>query len=143
MSDTLNLSRFLTAQEPTYQKALAEIKSGRKQSHWMWYIFPQMAGLGFSDTAKFYGIKSREEAIEYLDHPILGSRLREISHELLKIPHSDAYSVFGSPDDMKLKSCATLFSLIERSDENVFKKILDKFFGGQLDQKTEELVARS
>jgi len=136
-----DLSRFLIAQETAYQTALAEIKSGRKQSHWMWYVFPQLAGLGFSGTARFYGIKDGEEAKEYLDHPLLGGRLREICHELLAIPHSDAHVIFGSPDDLKLRSCVTLFHLIDVSDKNVFKKILVKFFRGQSDQKTIQLLA--
>jgi uncharacterized protein (DUF1810 family) len=142
MTQSRNLDRFVTAQEDAYEIALAEIKAGRKRTHWMWYIFPQLEGLGFSKTARFYGIKGRKEAKEYLDHPVLGSRLREIFHELLEIPHSNANSVFGSPDDLKLKSCATLFLLMDSSDESVFGNVLDKFFGGQMDQKTIALLER-
>ncbi len=134
------LSRFITAQEDSYPIALAEIQSGKKRSHWMWYIFPQLKGLGFSDTARFYGIENREEAKAYLEHPVLGSRLREICGELLTLSSSDPHDIFGSPDDMKLKSCATLFLLVQPSDENIFKKILDKFFGGEIDLETEKLL---
>ena len=134
------LSRFITAQEDSYPIALAEIQSGKKRSHWMWYILPQLKGLGFSDTARFYGIENREEAKAYLEHPVLGSRLREICGELLTLSSSDPHDIFGSPDDMKLKSCATLFLLVQTSDENIFKKILDKFFGGEIDLETEKLL---
>lgn len=134
------LSRFITAQEDSYPIALAEIQSGKKRSHWMWYIFPQLKGLGFSDTARFYGIENREEAKAYLEHPVLGSRLREICGELLTLSSSDPHAIFDSPDDMKLKSCATLFLLVQPSDENIFKKILDKFFGGEIDLETEKLL---
>lgn len=134
------LSRFITAQEDSYPIALAEIQSGKKRSHWMWYILPQLKGLGFSDTARFYGIENREEAKAYLEHPVLGSRLREICGELLTLSSSDPHDIFGSPDDMKLKSCATLFLLVQPSDENIFKKILDKFFGGEIDLETEKLL---
>ena len=106
----------------------------------MWYILPQLKGLGFSDTARFYGIENREEAKAYLEHPVLGSRLREICGELLTLSSSDPHDIFGSPDDMKLKSCATLFLLVQPSDENIFKKILDKFFGGEIDLETEKLL---
>ena len=137
-----SLSRFLIAQETVYYIALAEIKSGRKQSHWMWYIFPQLKGLGFSDTARFYGIEDRKEAEAYLEHPLLGVRLREVCGELLKLPDSNPQAIFGSPDDMKLKSCATLFLLIQPTDDSVFKSILDKFFDGAIDRKTEELLGK-
>lgn len=135
-----DLSRFLIAQETDYRTALYEIKSGRKRSHWMWYIFPQLKGLGSSDTARQFAIEDMNEAKAYLSHPVLGIRLREICHELLKIDHSDPYLIFGSPDDLKLKSCATLFLLAVESNESVFRKIIDKFFKGDLDSKTQDLL---
>ena len=136
----MGLERFLEAQERSYQTALSEIKSGQKMSHWMWYIFPQLKELGYSPTAKYYGIVDRKEAEDYLDHPILGQRLREISGELLKLESSDAGYVMGYPDDLKLKSSMTLF--LEISGEQVFQQVLDKFFRGKKDQKTVQLLNR-
>src|ERR1700709_704106 len=107
-----DLSRFLTAQEKDYATALAEIKNGRKRSHWMWYIFPQIAGLGFSETSRFYALKDQAEAEAYLQHPVLGSRLIEISKALLEIEDNHATRIFGNPDDLKLKSSMTLFSAL-------------------------------
>ena len=130
----MGLERFLKAQERDYEIALSEIKYGQKMSHWMWYIFPQLRGLGFSSTAQFYGIADRKEAEEYLAHPVLGARLREISRELLKLKSSDAGYVMGYPDDMKLKSSMTLF--YEVSGEALFQQVLDKFFGGEKDEAT-------
>jgi len=128
------VERFVKAQEESYRQALTEIKNGRKRSHWMWYVFPQLKGLGRSETARYYGIANRQEAKAYLAHPLLGSRLLEISGELLKLESRDANAVFGKPDDVKLKSSMTLFYLV---DENpTFKAVLDKFFGGQLDEVT-------
>jgi len=129
------LTRFLDAQQSSYQTALSEIKSGRKRSHWMWYIFPQIQGLGFSETSKFYAIKDLDEAADYLNHPVLGSRLLEISRELVKLKASNATSVFGTPDDMKLKSSMTLFAALPATDP-VFQQVLDKFFNGAKDEKT-------
>lgn len=136
MSD---LKRFLEAQEDDYATALAEIKAGRKQSHWMWYIFPQIAGLGFSSTSKFYAIKDSDEATSYLAHPVLGKRLVEISNALLEIEGKTANQIFGSPDDMKLKSSMTLFGALENTD-SVFQKVLDKYFKGEKDQRTLGLI---
>lgn len=132
------LERFLKAQESDYQIALEEIQSGQKISHWMWYIFPQLKELGYSSTAKFYGINGRKEAEEYMDHPILGKRLREISGELLKLESCDAGYVMGYPDDMKLKSSMTLF--LEVSGEMLFQQVLDKFFDGEEDLQTMKLL---
>lgn len=134
------LHRFLDTQEDTYDMALAEIKSGKKRSHWMWYIFPQIRGLGFSETAKYYAIHNRAEAELFLNHPVLGKRLREISAVLLTLKENNPTSVFGSPDDLKLKSSMTLFSLVEESDENVFSKVLKKYYGGSDDEKTRQLL---
>ena len=131
MSD---LSRFITAQERSYDTALREIKSGRKRTHWMWYIFPQIAGLGFSQTAQYYAISSLQEAKDYYAHPVLGKRLVEISEALLALDSCDATSVMGYPDDLKLKSCMTLFAAA--SGNPVFTKELDKFCSGRQDTRT-------
>lgn len=129
------MKRFLEAQAKDFDRALNEIKNGKKVSHWMWYIFPQIAGLGHSSTANFYAIKDVDEASEFLHHPILGERLRQISNELLKLKTKDAHQVFGSPDDMKLRSSMTLFAEVPNTDP-VFEKVLEKFFSGEKDQKT-------
>lgn len=131
-----NLNRFLEAQESHYQQALSEIISGRKKGHWMWYIFPQFTGLGHSEKSKYYSIKNLNEAKEYLNHPILGSRLREITTALLKLENTSADRIFGSPDNLKLQSCMTLFSIIEVTDDNIFKRVIEKYFDNCLDEKT-------
>src|SRR5688572_21582036 len=120
-----NLQRFLEVHESSYARALSEIRNGRKESHWMWYIFPQVKGLGSSSMAQRYAITDIEEAVAYLRHPILGSRLIEISSALLELKTNDAYQVFGSPDNMKLKSSMTLFSLISTGND-VFEIVLQK-----------------
>ncbi len=134
----MNLERFIEAQEESYEIALNEIKKGRKRSHWMWYIFPQIKGLGHSSTAQYYAIQNRAEAEAYLAHPVLSRHLLEISEELLKIESNDASRVFGYPDDLKLKSSMTLFSLV--SKKTVFKRVLDKFFDGEIDERTVEFL---
>ncbi|GAB3883253.1 DUF1810 domain-containing protein [Spirosoma agri] len=139
MTADINLKRFVDAQFSDYQRALAEIRNGRKQSHWMWYIFPQIAGLGFSETARFYALNDRQEARDYLAHPVLGSRLIEISNALLGIEGKTANQILGSPDDLKLRSSMTLFSALENTNP-VFQAVLDKFFNGQPDQKTLSLI---
>jgi len=139
MNDPHNLNCFIDAQERDYQTALAEITAGQKRSHWMWYVFPQYDGLGFSATSKHYSIKSLSEAAAYIDHPILGPRLRECVDALLAVTGRSAHEIFGSPDDMKLKSSMTLFAQVS-SEGSTFEKVLDKYFGGQLDVKTIELV---
>ncbi|WP_419801124.1 DUF1810 domain-containing protein [Mucilaginibacter sp.] len=141
MNNQLNLQRFLDAQKSSYQIALAEIKIGRKRSHWMWYIFPQAQGLGFSETSKFYAIKEASEAEAYLQHPILGQRLIEISEVLLGLKTNNATQVFGSPDDLKLKSSMTLFAALDDTNP-VFQAVLDKFFGGSKDQKTLSIIGK-
>ena len=133
------LNRFTEAQKNDYATALAEIRRGRKQSHWMWYIFPQIAGLGFSSTSKFYAIKDIAEAENYLAHPILGNRLIEISNALLEVEDKTASQIFGSPDDVKLKSSMTLFGALTATNP-VFQKVLDKYFDGAKDRKTLELI---
>lgn len=139
MATTNNLKRFLNAQEEDYSIALSEIKKGRKQSHWMWYIFPQIQGLGFSETSKFYAIKNLEEAKAYLEHPLLGSRLIQISEVLLNLNSSNANQIFGSPDDLKLKSCMTLFSTLQNANP-VFESVLAKYFNGAKDNKTLQII---
>lgn len=134
----MSLDRFIEAQEYSYTAALEEIRTGRKRSHWMWYVFPQMKGLGFSSTAQYYGIRDRKEAMSYLDHTVLGVRLREISSVLLTLESSDPSEVFGYPDDLKLKSSMTLFYLVSR--EKLFMSVLEKFFCGEIDEKTVELL---
>jgi uncharacterized protein (DUF1810 family) len=141
MADTNDLKRFLSAQEHDYATALSEIKAGRKRSHWMWYIFPQISGLGFSSTSAYYGIKSLEEAAAYLQHPVLGKRLLEISEVLLTLEGRNATAIFGQPDDVKLKSSMTLFSRVPGSPA-IFQQVLDKFFYGLGDEKTIELLAK-
>lgn len=135
------LTRFIDAQVGDYEQALAEIKQGRKRSHWMWYIFPQLNGLGFSDMARVYGIRDRAEAAAYLAHLVLGPRLVEISQALLTIEGSSASQVMGSPDDLKLRSSMTLFSAVDGADP-VFQAVLDKFFGGKPDAKTLTMLNR-
>lgn len=135
------MERFITAQENSYQTALNEIKNGKKVSHWMWFIFPQLAGLGFSPTSQYYAIKDLKEAADYLNHPILGNRLIEISTELLKHNNLSAEDIFGDPDYKKLKSCMTLFSLLDNAPE-VFKLVLNKFFNGNLDNRTLALIKK-
>ncbi len=135
MTKENSLKRFLDAQESDYQIALAEVKNGKKRSHWMWYIFPQIHGLGFSEVSKFYAIKDIPEAEAFLNHPVLGDRLVRISTELLNLAARNATAVFGSPDDLKLKSSMTLFSSIPNADP-VFQLVLNKFFNGTKDGKT-------
>ena len=134
-----DLTHFLQAQENSYTNALQEIKNGRKGSHWMWYIFPQMKGLGRSPVSDYYGIHHIEQATAYLQHPILGERLITICQELIKLPETDAYVIFGRPDDMKLKSSMTLFSQVENAN-SIFSQVLDKFFHGRHDQRTLRLL---
>ena len=129
------LDRFLDAQRGDYAAALTEVRRGRKISHWMWYIFPQIAGLGQSSTARYYSIRDLEEAREYYAHPVLGPRLREISGVLLELRGSDPVAVFGSIDSMKLKSSMTLFA-VAAPDDPVFQQVLDKYYGGEQDALT-------
>lgn len=133
------LQRFIEAQQTDYPQALAEVKRGRKQSHWMWYIFPQIQGLGYSETARFYAIRNRQEAEAYVKHPVLGKRLTEICEALLLVNSNNATAVFGNPDDLKLKSSMTLFSQVSNSP-SIFQKVLDKFFHGTLDSKTLQIL---
>ena len=134
-----DLKRFIDAQEGDYSTALAEIKHGRKRSHWMWYIFPQIQGLGFSEMSKRYAIKNLDEAEAYINHPLLGQRLIEICTALLDLKSNDAYEIFGTPDDKKLRSSMTLFASLPDAYP-VFKSVLDKFFDGKMDNATLNLL---
>ena len=137
-----NLERFINAQEKNYDTAFAEIVQGRKRSHWMWYIFPQLQGLGFSTTSIYYAIKDIREAEAFLKHPVLGERLIQICNALLELPANDANKIFGNPDDMKLKSSMTLFAAVPGTDP-VFNSVLNKFFNGSKDNKTIEILKGS
>jgi len=137
--DPYLLDRFVRAQADDYAQALAEVRGGRKRSHWMWYVFPQLDGLGFSSTARFYAIKSLDEARAYLAHPVLGARLRECAEAALGVEGRSAFDIFGSPDDMKLRSCATLFVCVSPSG-SVFHRLLEKFYDGEPDRKTLRLL---
>ena len=137
-----SLQKFLDAQEHTYSQALAEIKAGRKSGHWMWFIFPQVAGLGQSPTAVYYAIRDYKEAIEYLQHPVLGRRLNEICEVLYSLPGTSAEDIFGKTDAMKLRSCLTLFGLADYSDDDVFTRLVDKYFNNYPDQVTISFLSR-
>lgn len=141
-SDPFDLERFVTAQADHYADALEEIRRGRKRSHWMWYVFPQLTGLGHSPTAQFYGIDSRDEARAYLAHPVLGSRLLEIAGAVVASPVRSANALFGSPDDLKLRSSATLFAQVS-GPGSVFERILAKYFEARPDPRTLGLLERT
>ena len=134
-----DLSRFLKAQQYDYDQALKEIRSSRKRSHWMWYIFPQIQGLGFSSTAQYYAIRDLDEAKEYLAHPVLGERLKEISSALLELEGLSASEIFGYPDDLKLRSSMTLFRLADL-DCDIFEKVLEKYYDGKPDDRTVNII---
>jgi len=139
--DPFNLNRFINSQQDIYESVLAELKNGRKRTHWMWFIFPQLDGLGSSPTAKDYAIKSLEEAHHYLKHPILGKRLLECSEAILTIEGRSISDIFGYPDDLKLKSSMTLFACVAEPD-SVFDRILDKYFDGEPDALTLQLLEK-
>lgn len=139
--DRFNLARFLDAQEGVYSIALAELKSGRKRTHWMWFIFPQLEGLGSSSTAQRFAIRDLDEASTYLAHPILGRRLLDCCRALLALPTTSATDVMGYPDDLKLRSSMTLFALVAHGQPE-FESVLVKFFGGHKDSRTLELLQR-
>jgi len=139
MSRTYDLSRFENAHRKDYSRALREIKNGRKTTHWMWYIFPQIHGLGFSSTAQFYAIKNLDEAVAFLNDPYLGGNLIEISNALLTLDTNNATQVFGFPDDLKLKSSMTLFKYASNGP-CVFDKVLDKYYNGTIDIQTKNIL---
>lgn len=134
------LNHFLEAQNDTYERALSEIRQGRKETHWMWFIFPQLKGLGRTEIARYYGLSDLQEATDYLHHPVLGPRLVDISKALLRQPGRDPFVVFGKPDDRKLRSCMTLFAHVSGADP-VFREVLGAFYGGSEDPLTLQLLA--
>jgi uncharacterized protein (DUF1810 family) len=136
-----NLDRFIQAQERDYTTALNEIKTGKKVSHWMWYIFPQLKGLGRSSASNHYGIINLEEAQEYVEHPVLGPNLIEISNTLLMLDSNDAVTIFGNIDSKKLKSCMTLFSSVPGTDP-VFERVLVKFFNGKKSYRSLKILGK-
>ncbi|SDX68000.1 DUF1810 domain-containing protein [Thiocapsa roseopersicina] len=140
--DPHDLIRFVRAQQNDYARALAEIRSGRKRTHWMWYIFPQLDGLGFSVTARRYAIRGLDEARAYLGHPVLGPRLVEFAEAVLAVQGRSAREIFGTPDDLKLRSCATLFAEVS-AEGSVFHRLIEVYFGGAPDGRTLTLLGQS
>ncbi|RZM28435.1 MAG: DUF1810 domain-containing protein [Pedobacter sp.] len=138
-TDVQGLDRFILAQENDYEIALTEISYGKKKTHWMWYIFPQIQGLGYSESAKYYGIKDLKEATAYYTHPILGPRLVKITKSLLNHTDRSVSDIFGNPDDLKLRSSMTLFAAVPHVDP-VFQKVIYEFFNGEQDQKTQRIL---
>ena len=136
-----NLKRFTEAQYRDYEQALKEIKIGRKESHWMWYIFPQLKGLGRSYTSDFYGIENLDEAKAFLQDPYLGKNLQEIAAALLELDNDNATQIMGRPDDMKLKSSMTLFACAD-PENAVFEKVLEKFYNGHKDRRTLKMLSK-
>ncbi len=139
--DPFGLSRFINAQEEVYNDVLAELKKGAKRTHWMWFIFPQIEGLGYSTTAQYYAIKSIDEARTYLNHPVLGSRLKECAEAVLATEGRSASEIFGYPDDLKLKSSMTLFAFIADSG-SIFVRVLNKYYNGEQDMRTLQLLEK-
>lgn len=139
MADKYNLDRFIKEQQRDYTTAYAELSQGRKRSHWSWWIIPQIVGLGMTATSHKYAIKSLDEAVAFLAHPYLGKNIREISKVLLGLESNDATAIMGYPDDLKLRSCMTLFAEADPNEE-VFQKVLDKFFNGEKDERTLEIL---
>ena len=137
--DPYDLNRFIEAQEVNYDDALSELRAGRKRTHWMWYVFPQIAGLGNSAMSYRYGIRSEDEARAYLAHPVLGPRLTECAEAVLAIDNRSAHDIFGSPDDLKLKSSATLFAHVSPPG-SVFERILDRYYSSERDPRTLALL---
>jgi uncharacterized protein (DUF1810 family) len=135
-----DLERFVAAQAPVFETVLAELRAGRKRSHWMWFVFPQLRGLGQSATARFYGIASIEEARAYLAHPLLGPKLDLCTRTVIGSKGPSLHAIFGSPDDMKFRSCMTLFSLATDDPANPFRQALDRWCGGRPDEQTLALV---
>jgi uncharacterized protein (DUF1810 family) len=138
-SDPFNLERFLGAQAAVYGNVLAELRSGQKRTHWMWFIFPQIEGLGGSPTSIHYAIKSMDEARAYLNHPVLGPRLRECAEVVRAVEGRTVSDIFGFPDDLKLRSSMTLFAAVAEP-ESVFGRVLEKYFQGRHDERTLQLL---
>jgi uncharacterized protein (DUF1810 family) len=141
MTDARNLQRFLDAQEPVIEQVKRELADGRKTSHWMWFVFPQIAGLGHSEMARRYAISSREEASAYLAHPVLGARLRDCTLLVMQVEGRTAHEIFGYPDDLKFHSCMTLFASVATEDE-VFGEALYKYFAGNPDRGTLDILSK-
>jgi uncharacterized protein (DUF1810 family) len=141
--DPFNLERFVKAQAPVFDAALIELKAGQKRSHWIWFVFPQLRGLGQSAIAQFYGIGSLGEAAAYLAHPVLGSRLKLCTETVLAVERRSLHDIFGWPDDMKFGSSMTLFSLAALDAGSVFRQALDRYCAGRLDPSTQALLAGS
>jgi len=133
--DPFHLARFVSAQEGVYATALSELRSGRKRTHWMWFVFPQVSGLGYSATSQRYAIHGLDEARAYLNHPVLGARLRECAEAVLAVEGRSASEIFGPPDDVKLRSSMTLFAQADGPD-SVFAQVLVRYFGGEQDAET-------
>lgn len=138
--DQFDLGRFVTAQANTIDAALAELKAGRKRSHWMWFVFPQLRGLGRSDMATRYGLGSLDEARAYLAHPVLGSRLEECTRVVVEATAGSLHAIFGSPDDMKFHSSMTLFAIAAGDDDSIYRQALDRWCGGGMDERTVALL---
>ena len=138
--DENSLDRFLRAQKEVYALALEQLRWGKKQGHWMWYIFPQMRGLGQSSTAEYFGISDIEEAKAYLGDDVLGARLVECSQVILMLEQRSSFDIFGEPDRMKLRSCMTLFACVSQ-DGSVFHKVLSKYFSDEMDEYTLNLLS--
>jgi uncharacterized protein (DUF1810 family) len=138
--DPFDLNRFLEAQEGVYREALAELRHGHKRSHWMWFIFPQLDGLGHSPTTQYYAIKSLEEACAYLDHPVLGQRLRACAQVLLELEGRSPSEIFGYPDTLKLRSSMTLFACVADEPGSVFDRVLDAYYEGEEDARTLQML---
>ena len=136
------LAEFVTAQDAVYDQVVSELKAGRKRTHWIWFIFPQMTGLGFSAMSRRFGIASESEAKEYLKHHVLGARLRECTQLLLDLPSRNISDILGYPDDLKFRSCMTLFN-VAAPEETIFEEALKKFFGGERDAATINLLRDS
>jgi len=141
MAHPFDLERFVKAQAPVFDTALAELKAGEKRSHWMWFVFPQLRGLGQSSMAKFYGIGSLAEARAYLAHPVLGRRLKLCTEAVLAVEGRSSHEIFGSPDDMKFGSSMTLFARASADEPSVFRHALDRYCEGRPDPRTEALLA--
>ena len=141
IDDPYELNRFISAQNGVYDRALAELRDGLKRSHWMWYIFPQIDGLGHSPTTRLYSVKSLDEARQYLSHPVLGARLVECAEAVLAVSGQSASDIFGHPDDWKLQSSMTLFELVS-GPHSVFGRVLDKYYQGKRDSRTLQIVGK-
>ncbi len=138
--DPFDLARFVAAQAPIFETALGELRAGRKRSHWMWFVFPQLRGLGRSAPAQFYGLGSLEEARAYLAHPLLGARLNRCAETVLAIDGRSLNAIFGSPDDMKFHSSMTLFARADDDEKSAFRRALDRYCGGRMDESTLALL---